>query len=373
MGNHFYFCSKFLPMKNIPLEQVHIALGARMVDYAGFNMPVEYSGVIKEHMAVREKAGLFDVSHMGEFIVEGDAAEVFLQYITTNDISKITIGKAQYNCLPNEKGGIVDDLIIYRLADKKYMAIVNAANIDKDWNWFNKHNKFDAKLKNISESTALLALQGKDAVAILDVLTEADLKSLKSFHFVETTVAGCRNVLIAATGYTGAGGFEICCAASDAEKIWNAIMHEGEKYGLMPIGLAARDTLRLEMGYCLYGNDIDDTTSPLEAGLGWITKFDKPSDFILKDFLLTQKESGLSKKLIGIELQERGIPRHGYEIYNQKEEKIGVVTSGTQSPVLQKGIGMAYIKINEATVGNIVEIAIRNRKLKAKVTAFPFI
>ena len=360
-------------MKKIPLEHIHIALGAKMVEYAGFNMPVEYSGVIKEHMAVREKAGLFDVSHMGEFIIEGEEAETLLQYVTTNDISKITIGKAQYNCLPNKKGGIVDDLIFYKLADKKYMAIVNAANIEKDWDWINKNNNFNTQLTNISDNTALLALQGKNASVILDSLTDSDIKSLKSFHFIKTTVAGCKGVLIAATGYTGAGGYEICCTSDQVENIWNTIIKVGESNGLLPIGLAARDTLRLEMGYCLYGNDIDDTTSPLEAGLGWITKFGKPSDFISKEFLLNQKESGIQRKLTGIEMLERGIPRHGYEIQNQDNEKIGVVTSGTQSPVLQKGIGMAYLNVNDAFEGNIVYVAIRNRKLKAKVVSFPFI
>lgn len=360
-------------MSKIPLEDIHIALGAKMVNYAGFNMPVEYSGVIKEHVNVRTKAGLFDVSHMGEFIIQGSEAEKLLQYITTNDISKIFIGKAQYNCLPNKEGGIVDDLIIYRLEDQKYMAIVNAANIQKDWDWFNAHNNFDVRLENISEQKALFALQGPESTKILSELTTEDVSGLGSFQFVTIDVAGCPGVIVAATGYTGSGGFEICCDIEYAKKIWDSILKAGENYGILPIGLAARDTLRLEMGYSLYGNDIDDTTSPLEAGLGWITKLDKPSDFISKEIFVKQKEAGTEKKMIGIEMLERGIPRHGYLLLNATDEEIGVVTSGTQSPVLQKGIGMAYLKTSEAIIGKEIQVAIRNRKLKAKVVKFPFI
>lgn len=361
-------------MKKVPLEEIHIALGAKMVDYAGFNMPVEYSGVIKEHLNVRENAGLFDVSHMGEFIIEGPQSLTLLQYLTSNDISKITVGKAQYNCLLNDNGGIIDDLIIYRLADAQYMAIVNAANIEKDWGWINKNNSFkEVVLKNISEEKSLFALQGPKAIAILKKLVDEDVEQLKSFQFINTTCAGKSNVLIAATGYTGSGGVEICCSKDDAKDIWEAIMTHGEAFQLLPIGLAARDTLRLEKGYCLYGNDIDDTTTPLMAGLGWVTKLKKEAEFISKDILIKQKENGLEKKLVGISMLERGIPRKGYVIENSKEEKIGVVTSGTQSPLLKKGIGMAYVSSTETAEGNEVFVVVRNRKLKAQIVSLPFI
>ncbi|MCG8701664.1 MAG: glycine cleavage system aminomethyltransferase GcvT [Bacteroidales bacterium] len=360
-------------MIETPLTKVHSQMGARMVDYAGYNMPVEYKGVIAEHMAVREKAGIFDVSHMGEFMVEGPGSLSLLQYVTTNDVSKIVDGQAQYTCFPNENGGIVDDLIIYRFQEEKFMIIVNAANLEKDWEWINKHNTFGAKLTNISDDTALMALQGPLADKILQKLTDANLESMKSFHFIETSVGNVENVLIAATGYTGAGGYELSCSVKDAENLWKSILNAGEPFELQPAGLGARDTLRLEMGYCLYGNDINDSTSPLEAGLGWVTKLKKDSDFISKDYFIKQKEEGVKKKLIGIELLERGIPRNGYEVLNTNGDKIGEVTSGTQSPILQKGIGMAYVNTDEAKPGAEVLIQIRNRQLKAKIVKFPFL
>lgn len=360
-------------MKDTTLKHHHIELGARMVEFAGYNMPLEYSGVIKEHMAVRETAGIFDVSHMGEFWIKGDGALPLLDKTTTNNVTDLEIGQAQYTVMPNGKGGIVDDLIIYRYEDKKYMAVVNASNIDKDWQWLNSQNNFNAELENASDNMSLIALQGPKAKKILQELTAYDLDSISSFQFATTEVAGRKDVIVSNTGYTGAGGFEIYCYNEDADTLWTEIMKVGETEGLMPAGLAARDTLRLEMGYCLYGNDIDDSTSPLEAGLGWVVKLNKESDFIDKEYLKTQKENGIRKKLIGLEMLERGIPRHDYQIADNHNNIIGKVTSGTMSPILQRGIGMGYVDSDYAKVGETVYLHVRNKTLKASVVKFPFV
>jgi aminomethyltransferase len=360
-------------MKNTPFTEKHIALGAKMAEFAGFNMPISYSGINDEHATVRNNAGVFDVSHMGEFILKGDKALDLIQKVTSNDASKLTGGKAQYSCLPNENGGIVDDLIVYCIEENKvYMLVVNAANIEKDWNWISKYNTENVEMHNISNKTCLLAIQGPNATKILQRLTEVDILNMKYYTFVKGKFAGVDNVLISATGYTGSGGIEIYFENKDdnANVIWNKIFEEGSSKGLKPIGLAARDTLRLEMGYCLYGNDIDDKTSPLEAGLGWITKFSK--DFVSKDFLLQQKNEGVQKKLVGIEMIDKGIPRHGYEIQNKEGELIGHVTSGTQAPSLQKAIAMGYVKTNYAKIDTEVFIKVRDKLLKAKVVKMPF-
>jgi aminomethyltransferase len=360
-------------MKNTPFTEKHIALGAKMAEFAGFNMPISYSGINDEHATVRNNAGVFDVSHMGEFILKGDKALDLIQKVTSNDASKLTGGKAQYSCLPNENGGIVDDLIVYCIEENKvYMLVVNAANIEKDWNWISKYNTENVEMHNISNKTCLLAIQGPNATKILQPLTEVDILNMKYYTFVKGKFAGVDNVLISATGYTGSGGIEIYFENKDnnANIIWNKIFEEGSSKGLKPIGLAARDTLRLEMGYCLYGNDIDDKTSPLEAGLGWITKFSK--DFVSKDFLLQQKNEGVQKKLVGIEMIDKGIPRHGYEIQNKEGELIGHVTSGTQAPSLQKAIAMGYVKTNYAKIDTEVFIKVRDKLLKAKVVKMPF-
>ena len=360
-------------MKNTPFTEKHIALGAKMAEFAAFNMPISYSGINDEHATVRNNAGVFDVSHMGEFILKGDKALDLIQKVTSNDASKLTGGKAQYSCLPNENGGIVDDLIVYCIEENKvYMLVVNAANIEKDWNWISKYNTENVEMHNISNKTCLLAIQGPNATKILQPLTEVDILNMKYYTFVKGKFAGVDNVLISATGYTGSGGIEIYFENKDnnANVIWNKIFEEGSSKGLKPIGLAARDTLRLEMGYCLYGNDIDDKTSPLEAGLGWITKFSK--DFVSKDFLLQQKNEGVQKKLVGIEMIDKGIPRHGYEIQNKEGELIGHVTSGTQAPSLQKAIAMGYVKTNYAKIDTEVFIKVRDKLLKAKVVKMPF-
>jgi len=360
-------------MKNTPFTEKHIALGAKMAEFAGFNMPISYSGINDEHATVRNNAGVFDVSHMGEFILKGDKALDLIQRVTSNDASRLTAGKAQYSCMPNENGGIIDDLIIYCIEENKvYMLVVNASNIEKDWKWISKHNAGNVEMHNISDKTCLLAIQGPNATKILQPLTEVDILNMKYYTFVKGKFAGVDNVLISATGYTGSGGIEIYFENKDdnADIIWNKIFEEGSSKGLKPIGLAARDTLRLEMGYCLYGNDIDDTTSPLEAGLGWITKFTK--DFVSKDFILQQKNQGIQKKLVGLEMIDKGIPRHGYEIQNKEGELIGHVTSGTQSPSLQKAIAMGYVKINYAKIDTEVLIKVRDKLLKAKVVKMPF-
>ena len=359
-------------MKNTPFTEKHLALGAKMAEFAGFNMPISYSGINEEHAAVRNKAGVFDVSHMGEFIVKGPHALDLIQRITTNDASKLTVGKAQYSCLPNNEGGIVDDLLVYCLEENNaYMLVVNAGNIDKDWNWIMSHNTNKAEMHNISDKTCLLAIQGPDATKILQSLTEVDILNLKYYTFEKGKFAGVDNVVISATGYTGAGGVEIYFEDKDnaANIIWDAIFNADA--GIKPIGLGARDTLRLEMGYCLYGNDIDDTTSPLEAGLGWITKFSK--DFISKDIFEKQKANGLSKKLVGFEMIEKGIARHDYEIKDFEGNVIGRVTSGTQSPSLGKAIGMGYVNSNFAAVDTEIFIKVRSTLLRAKVVKIPFV
>ena len=360
-------------MKNTPFTEKHIALGAKMAEFAGFNMPISYSGINDEHNTVRKNAGVFDVSHMGEFILKGDKALDLIQRVTSNDASKLTAGKAQYSCLPNEAGGIVDDLIVYCIEENKvYMLVVNASNIDKDWDWISNHNTENVEMHNISDKTCLLAIQGPNATKILQPLTDVDILNMKYYTFVKGKFAGIDNVLISATGYTGAGGIEIYFEnkEADADHIWNKIFEEGSSRGLKPIGLAARDTLRLEMGYCLYGNDIDDTTTPLEAGLGWITKFTK--DFVAKNILEKQKAEGVKQKLVGLEMIDRGIPRHDYEIQNKEGEVIGRVTSGTQSPTLQKPIAMGYVKINYSKIDTEVFIKVRDKLLLAKVVKMPF-
>lgn len=360
-------------MKNTPFTEKHIALGAKMAEFAGFKMPISYSGINDEHATVRNNAGVFDVSHMGEFILKGDKALDLIQKVTSNDASKLSAGKAQYSCFPNENAGIVDDLIVYCIEENKvYMLVVNAANIEKDWNWISKHNTENVQMHNISDKTCLLAIQGPNATKILQPLTQVDILNMKYYTFVKGKFAGVDNVLISATGYTGSGGIEIYFEDKDdnANVIWNKIFEEGNSKGLKPIGLAARDTLRLEMGYCLYGNDIDDTTSPLEAGLGWITKFSK--DFVSKDLLLEQKNQGIQKKLVGLEMIDKGIPRHGYEIQNKEGELIGHVTSGTQAPSLQKAIAMGYVNINYSKIDAEVFIKVRDKLLKAKVVKMPF-
>jgi aminomethyltransferase len=360
-------------MKNTPFTQKHIELGAKMAEFAGYNMPISYSSINEEHQTVRKNAGVFDVSHMGEFILKGEKALDLIQRITTNDASKLTAGKAQYSCLTNEDGGIVDDLLVYCIEENKvYMVVVNASNIEKDWNWFQQHNTDNVEMHNISDQTCLLAVQGPNATKILQALTEMDILNLKYYTFTKGTFAGVENVLVSATGYTGAGGVEIYFEDKDgaAEKIWDAIFEAGAPQGLKPIGLAARDTLRLEMGFCLYGNDIDDTTSPLEAGLGWITKFTK--DFTAKEKLQRQKEAGVQRKLVGFEMVDKGIPRHNYEITDASGSRIGYVTSGTQAPSLGKAIGMGYVQIEQAGIDTSIYIKVRDKLLQAKVVKIPF-
>ncbi len=360
-------------MKNTPFTQKHIALGAKMAEFAGYNMPISYSGINDEHAAVRNNAGVFDVSHMGEFIVKGENALDLIQRVTSNDVSKITDGQAQYGCLPNEEGGIVDDLIVYCLEyNKSYMIVVNASNIEKDWNWISKYNTKGVEMHNISEKTCLLAIQGPNATKILQPLVDTDIMNLKYYTFTRGKFAGVDNVVVSATGYTGSGGVEIYFEDKDgaADKIWDAIFEIGTPQGLKPIGLGARDTLRLEMGYCLYGNDIDDTTSPLEGGLSWITKFTK--EFTAKDILAKQKAAGVTRKLVGFEMIDRGIPRHYYLIKDAAGNTIGQVTSGTQAPSLGKAIGMGYVAVAYASVDSEIFIDIRNTLVKAKVVKAPF-
>ncbi|TXI33451.1 MAG: glycine cleavage system aminomethyltransferase GcvT [Niabella sp.] len=360
-------------MKQTPFTQKHIALGAKMAEFAGYNMPISYSSINEEHHAVRKNAGLFDVSHMGEFILKGENALDLIQRITTNDAAKLKNGQAQYSAFTNENGGIIDDLLVYCIEENNvYMLVVNASNIEKDWNWVVAHNTKNVELHNISEKTGLLAIQGPQATTILQPLTEIDILNMKYYTFAKGTFAGVDNVLISATGYTGAGGVEIYFEDKDdaAEKIWNAIFEVGTPNGLKPIGLAARDTLRLEMGYCLYGNDLDDNTSPLEAGLGWVTKFTK--DFTAKEMLQKQKAEGVTRKLIGFELSDKGIPRHGYEIVDEAGTVIGVVTSGTQSPSLGKAIGLGYVQISHTGIGSNIFIKVRDKQLAATVVKMPF-
>ena len=357
-------------LKSIALEKTHQDLGAKMVPFAGYLMPVQYTGVNEEHLNVRNNVGVFDVSHMGEFMVRGPQALDLIQRITSNDASKLIDGKVQYSCFPNDQGGIVDDLLVYRLSEEEYMLVVNASNMDKDWDWVQKHNTSGAELENISDDISLFAVQGPNAAKALQSLTEMDLEGMKYYTFDKGTFADVDNVLVSATGYTGAGGFEIYCRHADALNIWNAIFESGKSLDIQAIGLAARDTLRLEMGFCLYGNDIDDTTSPIEAGLSWITKFTK--DFTNSEKLKRQKEEGVSQKLVGFELQDRGIPRQGYDIVDSDGISIGRVTSGTMSPSTSKAIGMGYVKTEYAKAGSEIHIAVRKKQLKAEVVKLPF-
>jgi len=358
-------------LKRVPLNDLHEKLGAKMVPFAGYNMPVRYSSDMDEHHTVRNAVGIFDVSHMGEFLVSGDGALSLIQKITTNDASTLAIGKVQYSCFPNGKGGIVDDITVYRSGEKEFVLVVNASNIEKDWNWINQHNSEGAKLENLSDHMCLFAVQGPKALPTLQKLTKIDLATIDYYAFVRGELGGSKEVYISNTGYTGAGGFELYVGNQDALAVWNVIMEAGAEFGIKPIGLGARDTLRLEMGYCLYGNDIDDTTSPIEAGLGWITKFTKK--FTDSDLLQKQKEQGVSKKLVGFEMIDRGIPRGHYEIVNEKNEPIGQVTSGTQSPTLGVGVGMGYVAIDYAKPESEIYIVVRGKSLKAKVVKMPFI
>jgi aminomethyltransferase len=357
-------------MKNTALSETHIKAGAKMVPFAGYNMPVQYAGINAEHETVRKAVGVFDVSHMGEFILKGDKALDLIQRVTSNDASKLYDGKVQYSCLPNKDGGIVDDLLVYRIDDLTYMLVVNASNIEKDWNWISQFNTDGVVMKDISDRTSLLAVQGPKAAEALQSLTDIDLASMEYYTFKKGTFAGIDNIIVSATGYTGAGGFELYFDNEHAEAIWNAVFKAGEPFGIKPIGLGARDTLRLEMGFCLYGNDIDDTTSPLEAGLGWVTKFSK--EFTNSAALAEQKAAGIKQKLVGFEMIDRGIPRHDYEIVDADGNNIGKVTSGTQSPSLQKAIGMGYVNTAFAKEGTDIYIKIRDNSIKAKIVKPPF-
>ncbi len=357
-------------MKNVILNDIHIALGARMVPFAGYSMPVQYAGINTEHEAVRKAVGVFDVSHMGEFILKGEGALDLIQRVCSNDASKLFDGKIQYAYLPNKTGGIVDDLLVYRIDEKTYMLVVNASNIEKDWNWISEFNTAGVEMKNISDQTSLLAVQGPKATDILQSLTDIDLGDMDYYTFRKGRFAGTDNVLISATGYTGAGGFELYFENKHAHHIWTEIFNAGEPWGIKPAGLGARDTLRLEMGFCLYGNDIDDTTSPIEAGLGWVTKFTK--DFVNSDHLAAEKRNGTSRKLVGFEMLERGIPRHDYPIEDEDGLVIGRVTSGTQSPTLQKAIGLGYVTTGHSAEGSTIYIKIRDNKIPARVTKTPF-
>lgn len=370
-------------MKNTPLTDRHIALGAKMAEFAGYNMPISYTTITEEHHAVRKALGAFDVSHMGEFIVRGKEATAFLQSATSNDVSKLNPGDIQYSCMPNKKGGIVDDLLVYRMDDvpemvvageQSYMLVVNASNEVKDWRWLKRIARgFDVKMQNISAKTGLIAIQGPKTVEALKKLTDIDLGAIKYYSFKRGRFAGCNNVIVSATGYTGSGGFEIYAKNKDIAKIWDKVFKAAEKHGIKPCGLGARDTLRLEMGYCLYGNDIDDKTSPLEAGLGWITKLGKTSDFPSKDRFLKQKAEGVKRKLVGFTLDERRVPRHGYVIESRRGATIGVVTSGTHSPTLDKPIGTGYVKAKYAELGAKILIVVGGKKLEAVISKVPFV
>ena len=359
-------------MKTTPFTETHIALGAKMREFAGYNMPIEYSGIIDEHMTVCNGVGVFDVSHMGEFWVKGPNALEFLQQVTSNNVATLPLGKAQYTCFPNEEGGIVDDLLVYHYEDEKYLLVVNAANIEKDWNWCVSHNTVGAELENSSDRMAQLAIQGPKATEVLQRLTPVNLSEIPYYAFTTGEFAGCPNVIISNTGYTGAGGFELYFYPEDGKKIWDAIFEAGAPEGIKPIGLGARDTLRLEMGFCLYGNDLSDTTSPLEAGLGWITKFVEGKNFTARAILEKQKAEGITRKLVAFELVDRGIPRHGYKLVNAEGEEIGEVTSGTMSPTREIGIGMGYVAKAYTALDSEIFIDVRGRKLKAKVVKAPF-
>ncbi|MGY0426751.1 MAG: glycine cleavage system aminomethyltransferase GcvT, partial [Polaribacter sp.] len=358
-------------MKNIALHQIHEALGAKMIPFAGYNMPVQYESVTAEHLTVRKGVGVFDVSHMGEFLVEGKNALALIQKVTSNDSSKLAIGDAQYSCFPNEDGGIVDDLICYRIKENQYLLVVNASNIEKDWNWVSTYNEeFGAELKNLSENYSLLAIQGPKAIEAMQSLSSLDLAEIPFYKFKVGDFAGIEHVIISATGYTGSGGFEIYCKNSEVVEIWEKVFEAGAAYGIKPVGLAARDTLRLEMGYCLYGNDIDDTTSPIEAGLGWITKFTK--DFVNHEALAKEKEHKPERRLVAFALDERGIPRQGYAIVDRDGKTIGKVTSGTMSPCLEKGIGMGYVPRVFAKSGTQIFIQVRKKAIPATIVKLPF-
>ncbi|MBC8591680.1 glycine cleavage system aminomethyltransferase GcvT [Oscillospiraceae bacterium N12] len=359
-------------MKTTPFTDKHIALGAKMHEFAGYNMPIEYTGIIEEHLTVCNAVGVFDVSHMGEFWVKGPNALAFLQKVTSNNVAALEPGKVQYTCFPNEKGGIVDDLLVYQFEPEKYLLVVNAANIEKDWNWCVSHNTEGAELENSSDRMAQLAVQGPKAILALQKLTDINLSDIPYYTFKVGEFAGEKNVIISNTGYTGAGGFELYFYPDAADKIWKAVFEAGEEFGIKPVGLGARDTLRLEMGFCLYGNDLDDTTSPIEAGLGWITKFVEGKNFTNRPMLEKQKAEGTVRKLVGFEMQDRGIPRHGYDLVNAEGVKIGVVTSGTMSPVRKIGIGMGYVKPEYSKLGTEIYIDMRGRKLKAVVVRPPF-
>lgn len=357
-------------MKDTALSKIHEALGAKMVPFAGYNMPVQYEGVNIEHETVRNGVGVFDVSHMGEFVISGPNALALIQKIATNDASKLKDGKAQYSCMPNNDGGIVDDLIIYRVNEEKYILVVNASNIEKDWNWISSHNDVGAEMKDVSDNYSLLAIQGPKAVEAMQSLTEVDLTNIKYYTFQIAKFAGVENVIVSATGYTGSGGFEIYCKNEDVAEVWKNVFEAGADFGIKPIGLAARDTLRLEMGYCLYGNDIDDTTSPIEAGLGWITKFTK--DFVNREAIEAQKRTGTERRLVAFEMQDRGIPRQGYDIVDGNGNSIGNVTSGTMSPSMKVGIGLGYVPTVFKDVGSNIYIQIRKNRVLAKVVKLPF-
>ncbi len=357
-------------MKKIPLHEIHVALGAKIVPFAGFEMPVRYSSDKEEHMAVRQGAGMFDVSHMGEFLVKGPHALQLIQKVTSNDASTLIDGQAQYSCLPNDQGGIVDDLIVYRFAEDDYMLVVNASNIEKDWDWISSQNSMNAELTNVSDDYCLFAVQGPKAADVLQKITTVDLQAIKFYHFTKGAIGGVDDVIISGTGYTGAGGFELYVQSEHAAALWKKIMDAGEPEGLLPVGLGARDTLRLEMGYCLYGNDIDDQTSPLEAGLGWITKFTK--DFVNAEALKKQKEEGVSRRLVGLKMIDKGIPRQGYDIQDGDGNHLGTVTSGTMSPCLNIGVAMGYVKQGFHKQGTEVFITVRNKSLKAVVSRPPF-
>ena len=361
-------------MKSTPFTHKHISLGAKMAEFAGYNMPISYTGINDEHAAVRNNCGVFDVSHMGEFILKGEGALDLIQRVTTNDASKLTNGKAQYSCLPNKDGGIIDDLLVYCVEENKvYMLVVNASNIEKDWNWIQHHNTAGVEMHNISDKTCLLAIQGPNATKILQPLTEMDILNLKYYTFTKGVFAGVENVLVSATGYTGAGGVEIYFEDKDgaADKIWDAIFEAGKASGIKPVGLGARDTLRLEKAFCLYGNDIDDTTNPLEAGLGWITKFSK--EFTAKSIIEKVKADGVKRKLVGFEMIDRGIPRHDYKIKDAAGNEIGKVSSGTQSPSLQKAIGLGYVTVEHSAFDSEIFVEVRDKLLKAKVVKVPFL
>lgn len=358
-------------MKTIALSETHISLGAKMVSFAGYNMPVSYEGVNIEHETVRKAVGVFDVSHMGEFLIEGPKALDLIQKVTSNDASKLVIGKAQYSCFPNETGGIVDDLIVYKIKEETYLLVVNASNIEKDWNHISKYNEaIGATMRDLSDEYSLLAIQGPKAVDAMQSLSSVNLSDIKFYNFVVGDFAGIEHVIISATGYTGSGGFEIYCKNSEVKQVWDKVLEAGANFGIKPIGLAARDTLRLEMGYCLYGNDIDDTTSPLEAGLGWVTKFTK--DFVNSEALVKEKEEGVKRKLVAFQIEEKGIPRSGYVILNEEGNEIGKVTSGTMSPSLSKGIGLGYVTKENSKVDSNIYVQIRKNQVPATIVKLPF-